>query len=287
MFCSTCMMDMTELEARLGYKITRRQTIERLGVSTLLALGLWPGALKAEGKGNSGSFRFLVINDTHYMSPECGAWLEGVVRQMKSHEGVEFCLHAGDLSDRGQAEELASVRDIFKGLGVPTHFVIGNHDYLTQDDRKPYEEVIGRRVNSCFKHRGWQILALDTTEGLHYQGTLLHARNFAWLRYYLHKLDPSKPTVILTHFPLGAGVSYRPINADDLLERFKEFNLQAVFSGHFHAFTERVIGATTFTTNRCCSLKRGNHDNSKEKGYFLCEAKDGRITRTFVEFKGT
>jgi hypothetical protein len=102
---------------------------------------------------------------------------------------------------------------------------------------------------------------------------------------HLPKLDKLKPMVILTHFPLGANVKYRPANADDLLDRFREFNLRAVFDGHWHGFTERTRGATVLTTNRCCSLKRDNHDGTKEKGYFVCDAKDGQITRKFVEYK--
>src|SRR5258706_115000 len=84
--------------------ITRREAL-RWGAGSLLALGLWPGALRAADKTGAGSFRFLVINDTHYMSPECGQWLEGVVRQMKTHDNIEFCLHAGDLTDKGRPED--------------------------------------------------------------------------------------------------------------------------------------------------------------------------------------
>src|SRR5689334_948622 len=73
--------------------ISRREALQHLSAGSLLALGLWPGALRAGDSNNSGNFRFLVINDTHYVGAECGRWLEGVVRQMKSHGPVEFCLH--------------------------------------------------------------------------------------------------------------------------------------------------------------------------------------------------
>ena len=270
---------------RSGRKIPRRAALEGLGSGALLALGLWPGALKAAGANNSGAFRFLVVNDTHYMSPECGAWLQAVVRQMKSHQGIELCLHAGDLTEHGQREDLAVVRDIFRGLAVPTYGVIGNHDYLTQTDRRPYESIFRRWLNYVFMHRGWQFVGLDTTDGLRFEKTEIPDATFLWLDDHLRKLSQKSPTVILTHFPLGAGVSYRPLNADALLERFKPFNLQAVFSGHFHGFTERKTGRTTLTTNRCCALKRANHDQTTEKGYFLCEARDGMISRSFVEFR--
>ena len=51
--------------SRQPKRITRRDAV-RWSAGSLLALGLWPGALRAADKTGSSSFRFLVINDTHY-----------------------------------------------------------------------------------------------------------------------------------------------------------------------------------------------------------------------------
>ncbi len=317
--------------------ITRREALQQLSAGTLLALGLWPGALRAAGKGNSGSFQFIAINDTHYQSADCGRWLEAVVRQMKTHGPIEFCLHAGDLSDNGRRSDFAAVRDIFKGLGVLAHFVIGNHDYINekfasaepkpsalvpvfspkderrwlpnsqgatiaadgtakappttakastsaQFDRSGYEQFFPK-LNYYFKHRGWQVIGLDSSMGTLADKTTIQPHTLRWVDDHLPKMDKQEPTIIFTHFPMGPTVKYRPLNADALLERFKSYNLQAVFCGHWHGFSERQLGSATLTTNRCCALIRGNHDGTKEKGYFLCTAKDGKISREFVEFK--
>ena len=128
-------------------------------------------------------------------------------------------------------------------------------------------------------------MALDTTEGTKYQNTKIAADTLKWLDDHLPKLDKKKPLVVLTHFPLGDGVKMRPTNADDLLKRFLPFNLKAAYSGHYHAFTEKTAGEAVLTTNKCCAFARGNHDGTKEKGYFLVTAKDGKLSRTFVEVK--
>jgi DNA repair exonuclease SbcCD nuclease subunit len=262
--------------------MTRRAACEKLSAGGLLALGLWPGALRASAKGDTRPFRFLVVNDTHYMSDECGRWLEGIVAGMKQ-ENAEFCLVAGDLTEKGEKSHLLAVRDIFDQLRIPVHVQIGNHDYVSQTDRSHYENVFRNRINYGFRHRGWQFVGLDTTEGLRYENTTIQSPTFRWLEDHLRQLDATRPTVIFTHFPLGEGVTYRPSNAEALLERFKPFNLQAVFCGHFHGFTERRFAQADVTTNRCCALKRANHDQSKEKGYFVCTAEQGRVTRRFVE----
>ncbi len=253
---------------------------------SLLALGLWPGALRAEGQGNSGEFSFIAVNDLHYLNDHCGPWFERVVEQMKaSQPKIDLCLIGGDFSEKGTPAELTAVRDHFKKLGVPSYGVIGNHDYFTQTDRKAYEETFPGRINYHFEHRGWQFVALDSSEGQLSRDTTIQPATIQWLDDMLPKLDKKRPMLIVTHFPLGPLTPSRPKNADAVLERFKEFNLQAVFNGHFHGFTERKVGMTTLTTNKCCAFSRANHDGTKEKGYFLCRAKDGKIAREFVEVK--
>jgi predicted MPP superfamily phosphohydrolase len=266
--------------------LTRRQML-RQSAGSLLFTGLWPGALWAEPSA-SGEFHFLVVNDVHYFDSKCGKWLEGVLAQMKAHgEAIDFCLLAGDLAEQGRAEQIGPVKEIFKALGKPTHVVIGNHDYVTQTDRKAFEDLFPGRLNYQFEHKGWQFLGLDTTEGLRATGTAVGPHTLGWLDEHLPKLDRKRPTIVFTHFPMGPLVIGRPSNAWTLLERLKEYNLQAVFSGHWHGFTERHVRHATLTTNRCCSFRRKNHDGTKEKGYFLCHARDGKVERKFVEVKLT
>jgi 3',5'-cyclic AMP phosphodiesterase CpdA len=267
--------------------LSRREAVARLGTGAMLALGCWPGSLSLKaGTGQAGAFRFIAVNDLHYLSPECGSWLERVVRQMRGEE-AEFCLISGDLTEHGRKEHLAAVRDVFGGLKVPAHVVIGNHDYVTQEDRGPYEELFPDRLNYWFEHRGWQFVGLDTTEGQRYEKTRIPASTFRWLDEHLGRMDPRKPTVLFSHFPLGEGVKMRPANTDALLERFRDFNLKGIFGGHFHGYTLRYFGEVFALTNACCALRRSNHDRSPAKGYLVCEARDGVITYRFVECRHT
>src|SRR5215210_8943066 len=94
-----------------GGKMSRRSALERVSAGTLLALGLWPGASRA-ASGSGKPFRFLVVNDTHYLTPQCGTWLEGVIAQMRQ-ENADFCLHAGDVTDRGEKAHFQTVKELF------------------------------------------------------------------------------------------------------------------------------------------------------------------------------
>ncbi len=166
-----------------------------------------------------------------------------------------------------------------KVLAVP-----GNHDHRTSD-RKPYEQAFPHSTNQHFDHKGWQFVGLDTCDGQKYENVAVQQTTLDYLDKLLPKLDRSRPTVVFTHFPVNSKTKYCLTNAEPLLARFKEHNLAATYGGHFHGFTEGKFGDTILTTNRCCSLKRNNHDGTKEKGYFVVEARDGKLTREFVEFQ--
>ena len=263
--------------------ITRREML-RLSAGQLLALGLWPGALRAEGRADTGEFAFIVVNDLHFQTEQCGPWFDRVVRQMKATEPKPaLCLILGDYAEHGTEAEIGAAKDAFAALGMPTFGVIGNHDYISDDDRSAYRKLFPKPLNYAREQNGWQFVGLDTTEGRRASGTKISADTLAWVDENLSKLDRTKPLVIFTHFPLGLLTPGRPKNADELLIRFKEHNLQAVFNGHYHGFTERQFGRVILTTNKCCAISRENHDGTKEKGYFLCTAKDGKVTRSFVE----
>jgi 3',5'-cyclic AMP phosphodiesterase CpdA len=257
----------------------------RIGKLGLLAGALGPVALRGWAADSQPEFKFIVVNDTHYLGDECGNYLAGLVKQMNAEQPA-FVLHAGDLTDKGKAAHLKAVRKIFGKLDASFYPVIGNHDWLTPTDRKAYLATFPLKLNYSFRHAGWQFIGLDTTEGQKYFKTRIQPATFDMLDDIQGRLDKAKPTVVFTHFPLCAEVRTRPTNAEELLAKFDGWNVRAMFSGHYHAFTECRRGEAPITTNRCCALKRHNHDGTKEKGYFVCSVSEGRLTRNFVEYKG-
>jgi Calcineurin-like phosphoesterase len=264
--------------------LTRREWL-RLSAGTLLSLGLWPGRLRSADAPAYDDFTFIAVNDLHAFSRACRPWFDEVVRQMKaSAPTAEFCLLGGDLAENGTPAQLTLIKDSFSALGIPCHAVIGNHDYQSATKRSAYERIFPEQINYSFTHRGWQIIGLDSSEGTKAAATRISATTFTWLDQNLSKLDLRRPTILFTHFPLGESVWARPVNADDLLQRCYGLNLQAVFCGHFHGFTERPFRHAIITTDRCCSRVRANHDGSPEKGWFVCQAVYGEIKRSFVEF---
>jgi len=262
---------------------TRRQVL-RGSAGAVLAGGFWPGALRAADAA-SGEFRFVAINDLHCEDEACGTWLASkVAKQIQAgKEPIDFCLVLGDLVEKGTVREFGFVRDALKAIGLPIHVVPGNHDYAAATgDRKTYDELFPKSLNYHFEHKGWQFVAIDSTQGTQYNNTSVQPATLTWLDTQAPKLDKSKPTVLFTHFPLGTQVRYRPRNAEEVLKRFVDHNLKLAVSGHFHGRTERQVGSTQITTSPCCALKRKNHDGTAEKGCQVYHVKDGNVTSRFA-----
>lgn len=268
--------------------LSRRRML-RWTAQALLAAGFWPGARAASAATPGEDFEFLVLNDLHHTADECTTWLTQVVAQLKQlHPSAELALVLGDLTDLGTESSHVAVRETLATWGRRFHVQIGNHDYLTPTDRAAYERVFPNSLNYTFRYRGWQFVGVDTTEGQKYEKTQVQPATMSWLDENLKQLETERPTVLFTHFPLAADVQYTPQNANALLEKFRPFNLRAVFGGHYHALTERRDArGVALTTNRCCARLRGNHDGSKEKGYLLCTTQAGTVRHQFVEFRGS
>ncbi|MCX8155010.1 MAG: metallophosphoesterase [Verrucomicrobiae bacterium] len=261
---------------------SRRKALRCLSVGGLLAARFWPASAVARETEAPGTFTFAVLNDLHYLSPDCGKFLRGALAQVGAHR-PELCLVLGDLVETGRREDLAAVRRLLDESRLRYYTVIGNHDYTPADSPRYYKYFFPRRWNYTFTFKGWQFLGLDTSEGLKYENTRISTETLRWVEHTVPRLSPTAPTIVFTHFPLGPGVRYRPLNADELLDKLAGLNLKAVFCGHFHGYTRKAVLQTVAYTNRCCALKRNNHDRSREKGFFICEAAAGEVQVRFVE----
>src|SRR3954447_2638685 len=215
----------------------RRRDVLRLGAAAAVYAALGDRWARAAGDARaSEAFTFVVVNDIHYFDKRCAAWLsEHVIPRINGHK-ADFCLIVGDLSEDGTVRQNAEVKDVLKGINVPMHVVVGNHDYqAANNDRKAFEDQWPGSLNYQFEHKGWQFIGLDTTQGRAGAKTVIAKETLAYTRDALRTLDKKRPIALFTHFPLGGFLPNRPTNANDLLACFEQHNLRAGFNGHFHS----------------------------------------------------
>ena len=264
----------------LPKKLTRRAAL-RIASAPLVALGLRRFARAAD---TAEGFTFIAVNDLHFFDADCAPFFKIVAAKMReSAPDAAFCLMAGDIANDGEAAQYAGVRAAFAGLGMPQHPVPGNHDFTANGDRTGYDAAFPEKLNYTFKHAGWQFIGLDSTQGLDFDQTHISPATLAWLDATIPTLDAAAPTVAFTHFPLGKDVTYRPLNADAVLEKLRKLNLRATFSGHWHGLNEQRLDRAELLVNRCCARVRSNRDGSPLKGWWVCRAApDGTLTRRFA-----
>ena len=272
----------------MNIPFSRRHFLQR-SLAASAAVSLWPGRARAQdaAAGEQGNFTFISVNDLHFTDAKlCPPWFEKVLKAMReSAPAAEFVLVSGDLTSECTKMEFAGIREAFetlKALGLPVYVTCGNHDMTISGNHDLYDEYFPDRYNYAFEHRGWQFFGFNTANGRGADNISMRKSVFEWQDQHLKKYDPRKPSVIFTHFPQGFGLKRRSVNSDQFLERFKEFNVQAILNGHWHGYSETTWGNAWITTDRCCSRYRDNHDGSPLKGWFVCEARDGRVTRRFV-----
>lgn len=274
---------MTKKQDRMNRRLFLRQS-----AMSVLAAGLWPGgrtARAAVGNAKAEPFDFVVVNDTHYRDERCGEYLTKAFGQIQAEaRRPELILLAGDLATNGRQNELGAMKEILSAVKCPVHVTPGNHDYEPDKSGKQYDAIFPKQRNYVFEHKGWTILCYDSTLHVKWQGVAVQPDTLAWLDKTLPKLDPGRPMIVFTHFPLGDGVSMRSTNGDAVLRRFEKHNLRAVFTGHFHGLTEKQYRGIPVCSNRCMSFSRGNHDGSKEKGYFTARARPENVSHAFREF---
>lgn len=230
-------------------------------------------------------FHFLAVNDLHYQDGRCRPWLERVVRQMRAQpEQPAFCLVLGDLVEHGRPDQLAAARGLLDALELPVYVVPGNHDYTEAQDRSAFDRLFPHSRNYHFEHEGWQFVGFDTTIGTAWEHVAVPDATLVWLDRTLPELDPARPLVGFTHFPLNPTARMAVTNWEAVLTRFRNHRLAAVLCGHFHAETEARWHGALLATSRCCAISRENHDGTEIKGYSLCAAHpDGTLTRRFIE----
>jgi hypothetical protein len=262
----------------MNMNLPRREFL-RLGGATLAL-----SALDATAAPDAGAFEFIAVNDTHFLDEACRVWHQRAATLMRdSSPQAVFCLHAGDVSDRGDAAACNTMSKLYSLPERPFYCVPGNHDSIRNGDRSGYDAVFPGRLNYALTHEGWQFLGLDTTQGVDFDETQIPPATLAWVEAQASVLDLKKPTFVFTHFPLGEGTEMRPRNADDLITRLAKFNVKWVHSGHWHAESLHKAGEMPLSTSRCCARIRSNRDGSPLKGWHVYRAAaDGGLSRRFV-----
>lgn len=185
------------------------------------------------------------------------------------NESVDLWISGGDVIHNGHrmaAEDCADSYGVYRGfldeLGQPVEHVIGNHDLAgafpgngrpsADDPRALWKSFTGE--TRTFRSReigGYRILFLDSIEltappGL-YRGRISEEQ-LNWIRTQLASTPSDQPILLATHIPFrttfkqeseaptaGLPENLVVVNANDVLDLFRNHNLSLILQGHLHS----------------------------------------------------
>lgn len=225
--------------------------------------------------GTDNKFSFIFMTDIHLEHE--GLAKTGFAQAIKHGNLLDpdFVIVGGDLiadalgQTFGRADSLYKLyNETIKSSNIPIYNTMGNHEVFglyersgIKADHPEYgKQMFKNRVGDgrtyrSFDHKGWHFMLLDgigLAEDREYYG-YIDEKQMTWIKQDLEKLDESTPIVISIHIPfysISAQISKNPTagnsrgivitNANDVLNLFKDFNLQLVLSGHLH-WSEEII----------------------------------------------
>jgi 3',5'-cyclic-AMP phosphodiesterase len=120
-----------------------------------------------------------------------------------------FVLHTGDITHLATPEQFDIAQSMLSEIGVPVHFVPGEHDIVDGNDPRPYLARFGKGALGdgwySFDAGGTHFIALVNAIHLRENGMgSLGDDQLAWLRADIASLSASTPIIVFAHFPMWA-----------------------------------------------------------------------------------
>ncbi|KIX14718.1 metallophosphoesterase [Dethiosulfatarculus sandiegensis] len=202
------------------------------------------------GEQFKGPVRFAVIGDrTGGHSP--GVYKEIITEIERLRP--DFTMTVGDMIE-GYTDDVAQVRaqwkeylSLLKPLSAPIYHTPGNHDIWGADNEAPYrlyEKNIGP-VNYAFSHCGVYIVVMENGR---WEGNgELPPEKIKWLEKMLQQGKDAPYTLVFLHKPFWFE-SLAQGKPDPLHMLFKQYGVDAVFTGHYHLYFSGKYDGILYTS---------------------------------------
>jgi 3',5'-cyclic AMP phosphodiesterase CpdA len=227
--------------------------------------------------------RFVVLTDLHIGSKAGNILLPIAVADI-NEIGPEFVVVPGDMTDDGEPEQFALVKEMLDGLNCPYYAVPGNHDAVQRSTREPFgakffAETFGSEpVDHVVELGELQIALVDTTDptpgpfpdwdiatarvGGVAAGVDSGALRPGQAEALAQRLDKTRPTLLVQHHELHPFPGFPPVrfalreeDAEAELNALKDHNVLGLVAGHTHRSAVLRVGSGSVTQLELPSLK--------------------------------
>lgn len=256
----------------LSGAISRRNVLKCMawagsGVVWTMSGGIASSALASTAEASTksaGALSFVQISDSHIgfskpANPDPMATLNETIARIKAlPTPPAFVIHTGDITHLAKPEQFDLAQQVYGSLGVPVHFVPGEHDIVDGNNVKPYIERFAKDAKGdgwySFDMNGVHFVALVNVLQLGDKGMgTLGSDQLAWLKDDLKGRSSSTPVVVYSHFPMWALYEDWGWGTQDSLEAMKllkRFGSVTALNGHVHQIQQKIEGNVTFHSAR-------------------------------------
>jgi len=265
-------------------------------------------------------FTFMFITDVHLQPEQKASEAFKKVMGAANRLAPAFIINGGDIVFDAMdvpTERATSLFDLYNKetgfLKSPIYNTIGNHDVFGIKKtsgvdpshefygKKMYIEKVSRRYYS-FEYGGWHFFVLDAIalNNNSYYGSI-DEEQLNWIKGELKTMLPAKPIAIVSHLPFrtlykqeyktnmqGNDSTLMVVNANEVLNIFKNNNLKLVLQGHLHYYEDLYVSGIRYITGGAVSGNWWNGPiNNIKEGYTVIQIKDEEITAKYVEYGWT
>lgn len=173
-------------------------------------------------------FQFLVFADVQDAIDR----VQDIFRRMNTEARARFVMMAGDITERGGAEELERFQQEQLGLRLPIFVTLGNHEL--GESEVLYHSYFGRGSQS-FTFHGARFTTLDSASAT------IDPKVYAWLDTWLEQ-GRGHAHFVFAHIapvePIGVrnGCFSSRAEANRLIARMGRAGVTASFYGHVHSY---------------------------------------------------
>lgn len=257
---------------------TNRRNILK-GLGTLAAGSIMPfSVVNVVGAKPAESFTFAFVSDSHIQQIKGNQfvrnWDQGLKRAVAEVNLMspqpDFVVYGGDIAQLALPAEIDHGLDILSGLRPKAHYILGEHDYYL-DLGEYWSKQLGPHYYS-FDHKGTHFVMLNSiltdeqwvnkwSSGTERMGVMaglddprgspfmVGAKQRAWLKADLDKVDKATPIVVFSHSPLQKifkNWNFWTDDAEEVQALLAPFDKVTVFYGHVHQIQYNQIGNISF-----------------------------------------